>query len=163
MHYYERFAAHDRARQKALEDQRLTSEGTDYLEALSEMTQIPVSQMKFITDAWEQIVSCRRTLQWTYAYGFYKFPPTDNKALGSQKDFFEFLQGEAEWSLERLHEEAETRLKCFLERKEPIENFGSFQINLKGLVDVTRDYFDKFVTQLELGFDNLDEIFVGSV
>ena len=164
MHYYERFAAHGRACQKALEDQRLTAEGADYLEELSEMTQIPVSQLKFITDAWEQVVICRRVLKWTYAYGYYKFPAADtNKAAAGQKDFFEFLQGDAEWSLERLHEEAETRVKRFLDRQEPIEKFGAFQVNLKGLIDVTRDYFGKFVSQLELGFDSLEETFVGSV
>lgn len=27
------------------------------------------SQLKFITDAWSQIIECRRILSWTYTYG----------------------------------------------------------------------------------------------
>ncbi|KAF5197747.1 Ibr domain-containing protein, partial [Thalictrum thalictroides] len=29
------------------------------------------SQLKFITEAWLQIIECRRVLKWTYAYGYY--------------------------------------------------------------------------------------------
>mmetsp|Transcript_22470 Transcript_22470/g.62319 ORF Transcript_22470/g.62319 Transcript_22470/m.62319 type:complete len:575 (+) Transcript_22470:263-1987(+) len=162
MHYYERFAAHGRARQKAMEDQLQTSEGAECLEQLSELTRIPVSQLKFITDAWTQVVECRRVLKWTYAYGYYMFPQTDNVDLNNQRQFFEFLQGDAEGSLERLHEEAETKLRRFLDKQDPIEGFNAFQTNLKGLTEVTRNYFDKFVQQLEHGFDSLEETFLGS-
>ena len=62
------------------------------MEKLSEMTRIPVSQLKFITDAWSQVVECRRVLKWTYAYGYYMFPDTDDQAINNQKQFFEFLQ-----------------------------------------------------------------------
>ena len=63
--------------------------------------------------------------------------------------------------MERLHEEAETKLKRFLDKHEPVQAFNAFQTNLKGLTEVTRNYFDKFVQQLETGFDSLEETFIG--
>jgi ariadne-1 len=92
MHFYERYSAHDRARKKAMEDQALHSEGTAMMERLSGLTKIPTSQLKFISDAWAQVVDCRRILKWTYAYGYYKYDNDDLDEVGRQKEFFEFLQ-----------------------------------------------------------------------
>ena len=32
-------------------------------------TKTPTSQLKFIMDAWHQIIECRRILSWTYCFG----------------------------------------------------------------------------------------------
>ena len=40
-----------------------------------------------------QIVEARRILQWTYAYGYYKFDiPATDVVMSQQRHFFEFLQ-----------------------------------------------------------------------
>uniref|UniRef100_A0A061SJL9 RBR-type E3 ubiquitin transferase n=1 Tax=Tetraselmis sp. GSL018 TaxID=582737 RepID=A0A061SJL9_9CHLO len=155
MHYYERFASHDRAGKQASEDHRGSMDHANYLEKLSAVTKVPVSRLKFVTDAWAQVVECRRILKWTYAYGYYTFTNTECPHINKQKEFFEFLQGDAECSLERLHDEAELKLRRFVERKIPAADFPAFQVNLKGLTDITRDYFHKLVQQLEQGFDSL--------
>ena len=98
MHYFERFDAHNQARQKAMAEAVKTQ--NEILEQLSDMTKTPTSQLKFIMDAWGQIVECRRMLKWTYAYGYYAFADDEDTAAQQQRQFFEFLQGDAEHSLE---------------------------------------------------------------
>ncbi len=63
----------------------------DKLEKLSEITATPTSQLKFVTDAWYQVVDCRRMLKWTYAFGYYRFAD-DSGANKPQQEFFEFNQ-----------------------------------------------------------------------
>ncbi|XP_072057778.1 uncharacterized protein [Arachis hypogaea] len=76
------------------------------IEKLSDTQCQPESQLKFITEAWLQIVECGRVLKWTYAYGYY-LPEHEH----AKKQFFEYLQGEAESGLERLHQCAEKELQ----------------------------------------------------
>uniref|UniRef100_A0A453CAM4 RBR-type E3 ubiquitin transferase n=1 Tax=Aegilops tauschii subsp. strangulata TaxID=200361 RepID=A0A453CAM4_AEGTS len=85
-HYYERWAANQSSRQKALGD--LQSLQNDKLEKLSDIQSQPESQLKFIIEAWLQIVECRRVLKWTYAYGYY-LPEHEH----AKRQFFEYLQG----------------------------------------------------------------------
>ncbi|XP_031120084.1 probable E3 ubiquitin-protein ligase ARI7 [Ipomoea triloba] len=61
------------------------------LEKLSEIQCQPESQL-FIIDAWLQIVEYRQVLKWNYAYGYY-LPEHDR----AKRQFFEYLQGEAEF------------------------------------------------------------------
>lgn len=64
---------------------------TDKLEQLSEITATPTSQLKFVLDAWAQVVDCRRILKWTYAFGYYRFGEGTNSTK-AQQEFFEFSQ-----------------------------------------------------------------------
>ncbi len=64
---------------------------SDKLEDLSEITATPTSQLKFVTDAWAQVVDCRRMLKWTYAFGYYRFAD-QTAASKPQQEFFEFNQ-----------------------------------------------------------------------
>ncbi|PWZ28898.1 putative E3 ubiquitin-protein ligase ARI8 [Zea mays] len=133
MHYYERWAS----------NQTILSFHNEYFELstianLTDIFGIPETQLKFIIEAWSQIIECRRVLKWTYAYGYY----LDDKI---KSEFFEYLQGcyfyfmltllhgfiiacgnswniidskyligEAESGLERLHQCAEKDLQNFL-------------------------------------------------
>ncbi len=67
-------------------------EGLSTLEKLSELTATPTSQLKFVFDAWQQVIECRRIIKWTYAYGFYKFDAEADESVKSQQEFFEFNQ-----------------------------------------------------------------------
>ncbi|GIL57550.1 hypothetical protein Vafri_12725 [Volvox africanus] len=167
MHYFERFDAHSKAREKARCDARKASK--DSLEKLADITKTPTSQLKFINEAWNQIVECRRQLKWTYAYGYYAFENADKDPENARhKTFFEFLQGDAERSLERLHEAAEKELDAQKARTQQdgsfdIESFQNFRKNLIGLTDVTAGFFDKLVRQLEKGFDNMEADYAGQM
>ncbi|CAL5200088.1 unnamed protein product [Lathyrus oleraceus] len=148
-HYYERWASNQSSRQKALAD--LHQMQTINIEKLSDTQCQPESQLKFITEAWLQIVECRRVLKWTYAYGFYLAEHEQGK-----KQFFEYLQGEAESGLERLHQCAEKELQVFLNGDGPSKDFNDFRTKLAGLTSVTRNYFENLVRALENGLCDVD-------
>eukprot|EP00257_Ricinus_communis_P023472 XP_015583466.1 probable E3 ubiquitin-protein ligase ARI7 [Ricinus communis] len=148
-HYYERWASNQLSRQKALAD--LQQMQNVHLERLSDIQCTPESQLKFITDAWLQIVECRRVLKWTYAYGYYL--PEDERA---KRQFFEYLQGEAESGLERLHQCAEKDLHDFLAADGPSKEFDEFRTKLAGLTSVTKNYFENLVRALENGLADVD-------
>ncbi|PWA63557.1 Zinc finger, C6HC-type [Artemisia annua] len=152
-HYYERWAANEKSRKKALSD--LHKIETVELKILSSNYDMTEKQLQFIKDAWLQIVECRRMLKWTYAYGFY-IPEKEKE----KKAFFEFLQGEAEVGLERLHLCAEKGLQIYIKREDEEATtkviFNSFRIKLTGLTDVTRSYFQNLVRALENGLSEVD-------
>ncbi|KAL8487403.1 hypothetical protein ACS0TY_023454 [Phlomoides rotata] len=148
-HYYERWASNQSSRQKALAD--LHQMQSVHLEKLSEVQSQPESQLKFIIEAWQQIVECRRVLKWTYAYGYY-LPEQEH----AKKQFFEYLQGEAEAGLERLHQCAEKELMNYLNSDGPSKDFNDFRTKLAGLTSVTRNYFENLVGALENGLSDVD-------
>ncbi|XXG44949.1 hypothetical protein AAC387_Pa02g0169 [Persea americana] len=151
-HYYERWATNQSSRQKALAD--LHQMQNEQLEKLSDMQCQPESQLKFITDAWLQIVECRRVLKWTYAYGYY-LPEHEH----AKRQFFEYLQGEAESGLERLHQCAEKELQVYLDvdgRAKGSKDFNEFRTKLAGLTSVTRNYFENLVRALENGLSDVN-------
>ncbi|KAF5188565.1 E3 ubiquitin-protein ligase arih1, partial [Thalictrum thalictroides] len=134
-HYYERWAANEKSRVKAMKD--LQAMQTVHVEKLMSMDNGQSElQLKFITEAWLQIIECRLVLKWTYAYGYY-LPEHEETKM----QFFEYLQGEAESGLERLHQCAEVDLKSLIEGKSQ-ENFNEFRNKLSGLTTVTRNYFE---------------------
>lgn len=147
-HYYERWATNQQSRQKALVD--LHNIQNEKLEELSKTQCQPESQLKFIIDAMLQVVECRRVLKWTYAYGYYL-----SDLEKAKKQFFEYLQGEAEAGLERLHQCAEKELQVYLEAEAPMVEFVDFRIKLAGLTSVTRNYFEHLVQALERGLEDV--------
>ncbi|KAK6136372.1 hypothetical protein DH2020_029862 [Rehmannia glutinosa] len=161
------------------------------LEKLSDIQCQPESQLKFIVEAWLQcfildalyilryaeylsalfvnlIVECRRVLKWTYAYGYY-LPENEH----AKKQFFEYLQGEAESGLERLHQCAEKEFQVYLNSEGPSKDFNEFRTKLAGLTSlfsvsvdifcqqligagVTKNYFENLVRALENGLSDVD-------
>ncbi|KAL5707851.1 RBR-type E3 ubiquitin transferase [Ranunculus cassubicifolius] len=148
-HYYERYAANQSSRAKAIAD--LHQMETKHIEKLSNTQCQLQSQLKFITEAWLQIIECRRVLKWTYAYGYYL--PEEEHA---KKQLFEYLQGQAESGLERLHQCAEQDLKVYLSSEGPSKGFNEFRTKLSGLTSVTRNYFENLVQALENGLADVD-------
>ncbi|KAL0403563.1 UNVERIFIED_CONTAM: putative E3 ubiquitin-protein ligase ARI8 [Sesamum radiatum] len=110
----------------------------------------PVALLQFVVEAWIQIVECRLILKWTYAYGYYM--PQDKS---EKVRFFEYLQGQAETALERLHHCAEKEMEKYLNASKPSEDFRDFRVKLANLTDVTRNYFENLVRALE---NNLAEV-----
>ncbi|KAL6211781.1 hypothetical protein ACLB2K_017004 [Fragaria x ananassa] len=105
------------------------------------------SKKKALED-FNKIIDCRQVLRWTYAYGYYL--PEDAAA---KKHLFECLQGYAEFSLERLHNCAESELQPLLVSSSSAadEDFKKFKTKLLGLTKVTGTYFKRLVTALEEG------------
>lgn len=141
-HYYERWAANLSSRRKALSD--LHQMQTVHLGRLSHVQQQCETELKFLVDAWHQIVECRRVLMLTYIYGYYLPEEEDTK-----RQFFEYLQGQAESNLERLHLCLEKELENYLKVEEPSKDFSDFRSKLYDLTIVTRNYFENLVTALE--------------
>ncbi|CAM8925484.1 unnamed protein product [Rhodiola kirilowii] len=148
-HYYERWASNQTSRQKAFSD--LHQMQTVQLEKLSDIQCQPESQLKFVIEAWQQIVECRRVLKWTYAYGYY-LPEHEH----AKRQFFEYVQGEAESGLERLHQCAEKELQSYIIAEGPSKDFNDFRTKLAGLTSVTRNYFENLVRALENGLSDVD-------
>lgn len=124
--------------------QMLDRVASDKLELLSEITATPTSQLKFVLDAWGQVVDCRRILKWTYAYGYYRFGEQASSTK-AQQEFFEFNQGQAEYYLEKLNGEVEKQLDTFLKNNRPSVEWRKYRETLIGLTDVTHSHFTKLV------------------
>ncbi|XP_073299636.1 probable E3 ubiquitin-protein ligase ARI8 isoform X1 [Primulina huaijiensis] len=154
-HYYERWASNQSSRQKALAD--LQQMQSIHLEKLSEVQSQPESQLKFIIEAWQQIGECRRVLKWTYAYGYY-LPEKEH----AKRQFFEYLQGDAEAGLERLHQCAEKELMNYINSDGASKDFNDFRTKLAGLTSVTRNYFENLVRALENGLSDVDSQTLGN-
>ncbi|KAI3906033.1 hypothetical protein MKW92_041988 [Papaver armeniacum] len=148
-HYYERWATNRSSRLKAVAD--LQQMQSVHIKKLSDKQCRSETQFKFITEAWLQIIECRRVLKWTYAYGYY-LPENEH----AKRQFFEYLQGEAESGLERLHQCAEKELQTYLNAEGPSEGFNDFKTKLAGLTSVTRNYFENLVRALENGLSDVD-------
>mmetsp|Transcript_896 Transcript_896/g.3259 ORF Transcript_896/g.3259 Transcript_896/m.3259 type:complete len:534 (-) Transcript_896:162-1763(-) len=145
MHFCERWAEHNKSQKEAKKN---LTEFKENMQALSSQLAQPTSQLNFVVDAIKQVAECRRILKWTYAYGYYLSEDTPP----STRSFFEFLQGEAEHSLERLNDQTEQELKPFLVTELTTASeasFNEFRSKLIGLTDVTKNYFDKLVRELE--------------
>ncbi|KAK9138173.1 hypothetical protein Sjap_008767 [Stephania japonica] len=143
-HYYERWAANQKSRQKALAD--LHQMQAVQLDQIREKQCQIHGQVMFIIDAWKQIVEWR----WTYAYAYY-LPERERV----KREFFEYLQGEAESGLERLHQCAEKELEIYLNEGLSKE-FDEFRTKLAGLTSVTKNYFENLVQALENNLEDVD-------
>ncbi|KAF5177833.1 E3 ubiquitin-protein ligase dbl4, partial [Thalictrum thalictroides] len=153
-HYYQRWAANERSRVKAMKD--LQEMQNVHIKKLSMDYSQSELQLKFITDAWLQIIECRRVLKWTYAYGYY-LPEHEETKM----QFFEYLQGEAESGLERLHQCVEKDLKPLIEGNTQ-DHFNELRNKLSVLTTVTRNFFENLVRALENGLADVDTMDVCS-
>lgn len=149
MHFYERWASNHKSREKARSDLEKMQSGL--LKVISEKVRHEEFKLSFIIEAWQQIIECRRVLKWTYAYGYY-LPEEEH----TKKQFFEYLQGEAEAGLERLHRCAENELEdYYIEGHSPSTDFLLFRSKLMSLTKVTATYFENLVTALENGLEDV--------
>ncbi|KAF8108678.1 hypothetical protein N665_0104s0005 [Sinapis alba] len=152
MHYYERWVSNQSSRLMAMRD--LETLQTVQLKQLSVKQNTPETQLQFIVDAWLQIIECRRVLKWTFAYGYY-LPQYEH----AKKQFFEYLQGEAQVGLERLHHCAEVEFKQFVSKTEdPSKDFDDNRMKLTCLTRVTKTYFKNLVKALENGLADVEQM-----
>lgn len=173
LHYWERWAEHDKALKIT---QKLMDEWeSDIIKELADMMEVQAAQLKFVTDAWQEILKCRRILKWTYAAGYFAFDENtsidsnvflskeskvDARKLQALQGYFDFSQNDAEISLERISHKVERDLPNLIVReKDFILEFNHFQEDLIGLTDVTRAQFQKLVEFLTNGLDkSIDQL-----
>ncbi|KQJ91448.1 hypothetical protein BRADI_4g37780v3, partial [Brachypodium distachyon] len=137
LHYYERWAAHERSGKKAREDMAalaMSSPGGES-EALAKAFGVLETELDFLTAAYRQVAECRRMLRWTYAYGYYLENP-------AKLEFVEALQSDAEASLERLHGCAEEERAGLVKGDDPAGSFAAYREKLASLTLVTRNHFE---------------------
>ncbi|KAL8533269.1 hypothetical protein ACS0TY_009599 [Phlomoides rotata] len=147
-HYYDRWASNHKSRDIALV--HMTRAKNEHVPILSKVQGGDVNLWVLcLSKAWEQIVECRRVLKWTYTYGYYM------DVGEAKKTFFEYLQGEAESALERLHHSAETEIVKYVKADEPCVDSIAFRSKLMSLTGVTRTYFENLVRAME---NNLCEV-----
>ncbi|PIA53346.1 hypothetical protein AQUCO_00900134v1 [Aquilegia coerulea] len=150
-HYWERWATNEKSMGKAKEDLQVMK--TVYIKRLTNNQCQLELELGFIIEAWKQIIECRRVLKWTYAYGYY-LPEHEH----TKRQFFEYLQGEAETGLERLHHCAEKDLEVHLKAEGPSHDFQEFRTKLVNLTVVTGKYFEKLVQALQGGLADVNSL-----
>lgn len=142
MHYYCHWESNDQSREKALS--KLSEMQTVTIKELTVKQSQPEWQLQFIIEAWQKIIECRSILKWSYAYGF--FIPEHEHA---KRQFLEFLQGEAEAHLTRLHDCLDYELLSFLRAEGPLPEFNDFRCKIVGLTSITGNYFKNLLKGLE--------------
>ncbi|CAN0923374.1 Probable E3 ubiquitin-protein ligase ARI7 [Linum grandiflorum] len=155
-HYFERWATNRKAMKRAMED--LGKLQAEHFESLTKAYSLTEAELESVVRAWMQIKECRRVLEWTYAYGYYLDAGEEKKVL------FEFIQGEAESSLEKLHSCAEEEIKKFYligqgqggrVTEEELKRFHDYKVKLDALTNATENYFQELVKLLEKGVVDL--------
>ncbi|CAI5457589.1 unnamed protein product [Closterium sp. Yama58-4] len=169
LHYFERWASNEQSWRRAQESLKEVEQ--HQAEQLRGLMGLPAAQMKFLSEAWQQIIACRRMLKWTYAYGFYL---SDHQP--ARRNLFEYLQGQADAALGWLHKAAEKDVEAFvpshfkgsfdahanptpaaLSPQHRLSEFLAFRSHLTRLTAVTRTFFHNLVTALESGLSEIPE------
>ncbi|KAL6654621.1 hypothetical protein ACP70R_008086 [Stipagrostis hirtigluma subsp. patula] len=146
LYHYERWAANHASMQKAVADMdELESSG---LEKMAAVLDIEVTKLNFLTEAYKQIVDCRRVLRWAHAYGYYLDPERDMK----KRDLFDELQKHASSWLERLHgcvEQERVKLCAGEGGAAMNEAYREYKQTVLDLTSATRPYFENLVRAFE--------------
>ncbi|KAI3859200.1 hypothetical protein MKX03_034604 [Papaver bracteatum] len=156
IHYYERWVANHRSMDQAVISMR-NMEIYDLEQLRFIVCLDDEKEVKFVKDAWEKIIECRRLLKWSYAFGYY-LPEHEHGKI----QLFEYLQGEAESRLERLHRFAEEELPVCMDSETPKDNFKIFSKTLKSHTTATGEHFEKLVNGFKDGLSEVHSQGAGS-
>ena len=92
------------------------------IQKLGDLQNTPVSQLKFVIEAVEQIAECRRVLEMDVRVRVLQL----RGGPASRSQLFEFIQADAEMTLERLTEAVETELEEYLAEEKCASDFADF-------------------------------------
>nr|BAK06149.1 predicted protein [Hordeum vulgare subsp. vulgare] len=154
LHYYERWAAHERSRQKALEDVAALGKDGSQREAVAAAFGVVETELDFLEEAFRQVAECRRMLRWTYAFGYNLDDP-------AKRDLFEDLQSQADKSLELLHECAEKDRKDLVAEAAGVrgavaDKYLEFRPKLSSLTAVARNHFENMARAFRDGLAEVE-------
>lgn len=143
MWYFERFNNHEKAQRIASQEQLGAME--EKMQLLHDMKNYPIGEVEFLKLGAEQVITCRRVLKWTYAFGYYL-------ESGPEKNLFEHLQEKLEENTEHLHELVEKPLDPFLDPevldKSP---FYQYKSDLTNYTQVTKKFLENLLEGIENG------------
>jgi ariadne-1 len=112
---------------------------------LHDKKQYPIGEVQFLKEAADQVVTCRRVLKYTYAFGYY-LPP------GHEKNLFEHLQEKLEENTEHLHELVEKDLNPFLDELSTDRSpFYHYKSELTNYYAVTKQFLTNLLDGIESG------------
>ncbi|KAH7524037.1 hypothetical protein FEM48_Zijuj06G0075800 [Ziziphus jujuba var. spinosa] len=150
---YERWATNQKLRRKAM--QYLRVDHAEQLEKLSSTYGQPKPLLRFIENAWQQVIECRRVLQWSFVYGYYL---SEDEVAKTQ--FLEYLQGEAEHGLKRFIQCTETEMGKFVDGDGSVDEFIQYRSKLSELTSVIGKYFKNLVRAMEDGLSEVESHWV---
>nr|XP_034570064.1 probable E3 ubiquitin-protein ligase ARI10 [Setaria viridis] len=158
LYHYERWAANRTSIRKTLEDMdHLQRSG---LKKMAATLEIPVTELKFLTKAYELIADGRRVMRWVYAYGYYLDPVRDKAKRG----LFDHLQDDANSWLESLHSCAELERRKFSLNGEGVgadamnETYRAYKKKLEDLTRATEHYFGNLVKAFETDMPEFNSV-----
>lgn len=133
MFYFHRYESHKNAG-KIADQQRKNclKRETQILDRFDVRSQ----DTKFLSEATEQLIACRRVLQWSYVMGYYL-----DKSKQAERNLFEYLQEDLEKHTNHLSELYEQNLDlivdyhAFMKWKEDVTNYTR----------VTKKFLDNFI------------------
>jgi ariadne-1 len=129
LHYFNRYFLHETAA-KSVPVLRLKA-----LEKQQQYRELTSGNPDFLLEAVDLLAKCRHILKYTYVYGFYL--PDGSRG----KDFFEYLQANAEGITERLSDQVNS----------PISKLVFDVTAFKNIIRVTSKYIDNLVKGIEDG------------
>jgi len=148
-HYFNRYMEHKRAYRQAIDKNRKVKMeiiNSDYLPNKFEL--------QFVEVAVDLLVECRNVIANSYAYGYFLTSP-------AKLQFFEFLQGDMERSLERLDEVTDSPINSMIEMEPEIrmaEQFYTWKENVNGLVNSLSAYFGEIKKEILANFPDVREL-----
>ena len=121
MFYFHRYTSHKEAQAKAVEQYRRLPERQREMLATFACFGLAASDLSFLYDAAAVIIECRRTLAYSYVYGYY-FAKGDKR-----RELFEFIQEDLErWTnhLTALFEQKIVAVTDYQKYKEDLTNYS---------------------------------------
>lgn len=92
LHYFHRYTVHEESKKF---EGKLWESVNAKMRAIQDTDPSRLVDVQYVFDATEQLIECRRTLKYTYVFGFYLED-------GPEKQLFSFLQSDLETTTENL-------------------------------------------------------------
>jgi ariadne-1 len=151
-HYSNRFLEHKLSLKFAYKKKKdLIAFVSHIMEAV---TSANPSQFEVLEEAADLIIEARSAVCYSYPLGFFL-------NSFSKIQFYEFLQGELERSLEMLDKKTEIQERNFLleldGKVQLSEEYFIYKGELKTIINLVRNHFDKSLEQMEAGFPEIRE------
>ena len=139
MFFFERYNNHDRAEKLA---RKLKPKSQEKVKKLHDEKFYPISELTFLEDAIEEVISCRLVLKYTCVYGYY-LEDEQKRAI------FQFQHENLEKNCDKLHELTEKPLDPFI--KEDVTDRSPFYLYRSELINyykVTRKFYENLLEAL---------------
>jgi ariadne-1 len=113
-----------------------------------EKFKFPLSELEFLSIAFDVIIESRRILENTYIEMFYI-------ANAQEKEMIEFLLERLQFFCDQLHEKVEQKKEEFLLEVENHNKFYLYKNEVTGKMSLVKNAFDCFAKGMENGFSNV--------